>query len=156
MDTKFQKHIMDLVWTTNFGLNFVEEGNSKANYRLGSNFVKKWGCNSWEFKWYGSWNLKHNATKIKIKSRVLPNFWVHSYCCTKLVWLHSTHRWQMPHSHKLKLLKVHHYRPIFTIITAKRNLSWKLKLTNLDVQASKSWTLMLDVHDQLWSMRAIN
>jgi hypothetical protein len=33
-----------------FGLNFMEKGNSKAHHGLGSNFMKKGGCNAQEFK----------------------------------------------------------------------------------------------------------
>jgi hypothetical protein len=33
-----------------FGLNFVENGNSKVHYGLGLNLMKKGGCNSQEFK----------------------------------------------------------------------------------------------------------
>jgi hypothetical protein len=145
MNTKFQKHIMDLVWTTNFGLNFVEIENSKAHYGLGSNFVKRRGCNSWELKGYGSWNFKTQCNK-KENQEIHQIFWVHSYCCTKLTWLRSTHSRQMPQNHRLKLLEVNHQRPIFAIITTKRNLNWKLKLK----------TLMLNAHDQFWSMHVIN
>jgi hypothetical protein len=33
-----------------FGLNFMEKGNSKAHYGLGLNLMKKGGHNSQEFK----------------------------------------------------------------------------------------------------------
>jgi hypothetical protein len=74
MKTKFQKDILDFVWITNFGLNFVEIGNSKAHYRLGSNFVKRQGCNSWKLKSYGSWNLKTQCNKKKKQIKRFTKF----------------------------------------------------------------------------------
>jgi hypothetical protein len=63
----------------------VEIGNSKAHYGLGSNFVKRQGCNSQELKGYGSWNLKTQCNKKEKQIKRFTKF----FECILIVALNS-------------------------------------------------------------------